>query len=452
RALRADLSVEYEQKLNTFKPGFPYMQELRNRIAALDTEIENERVKITTSLEAEYRAAVAREESLQARMEELKVELQGLRNRSIEYNILSREVDTNRSQYEALLQRLKEVNIVSGVGSSQVSIVDRAQPPRGPFQPNHRKAMLQAVLLSLIGAVGAALALEFIDDTIKTPEHVKSKLGLASIGVVPKTNRKDPIAELMEDSRSPISEAFSSARTALQFATSSGAPKTTLITGIRPSEGKTSTTVALGISFAAVGKRVLIIDADMRKPSFVADAGASAGLSGLLTRRIEVTDQIVAGAVRNLYLLPSGVVPPNPAELLATPRLNYILESATKHFDIVLVDSPPILSFADSPLLSSICESTLLVLQSGAIRRPTAKRAINRLLSAQANIVGVVLTKFNARNAGYGYGYGYGRYGRYALQYNERSVSAAAHARRKVKIFQSANDEHEHPSGGSAVG
>src|SRR5262249_27941482 len=154
-----------------------------------------------------------------------------------------------------------------------------------------------------------------------TPDDVKSKLGLPVMGVVPRIKGRDTVADQLKDPRSTVSEAFSSARTALQFATPNGTPRTILITGVKPSEGKTSTVLALAVAFAGSGKRVLIIDADMRRPSFSAPMDASGGLSGYLTRDVRLRDEVVPGSAPNLYLLPSGVVPPNPAELLASQRL-----------------------------------------------------------------------------------------------------------------------------------
>lgn len=435
RQRRSELQAEYAEKLGTFKPEYPDMVRLQTRIDGLDAEIELERASILSALEGDYRAARAREESLRERVNELAETLQDERDRRIQYTILQREVDTNRSQYDALLQRMKEVSIASGIGSSQVSVVDEALPPSFPFEPSIPRTMIQALLLSLAAGVGLAFALNYIDDTIKTPEDLRNKLGLPVIGIIPKMAKKaQHVTDALGDPKSGVSEAYLSARTALDFSTSHGAPKSLLLTSTKPSEGKTSSTIALATAYARNGKQVLIIDADMRKPSFVIDKGQSIGLSGLLTNEVRLFEEVVRSNTPGLFLLPSGVVPPNPAELLSGPRLRAVIEEAEQHFDLVIVDSPPVLSFADAPVLGTVCEGALIVIESGSIRRPSVERTVNRLLESRTNLLGAILMKFDAKKAGYDYGYYYTAYGGAATAYVEDKSSKSSASRRKIRI------------------
>jgi hypothetical protein len=202
------------------------MKQLKARIEALDVEIASERVQFVKALEGEYKSALAAEAALQRRMSELREEVQNLRDRSIDYNILNREADTLRTQYDALLARYKDVAIAAGIGASQVLVVDRAEVPGAPFEPNIRSELLRAFALSFGLAIGAALLLEFIDDTIKTPEDVRSKLGLSILGVVPALKGKPDVSALLRDPMSALSEAFSSVRIALQVSTAQGVDKT----------------------------------------------------------------------------------------------------------------------------------------------------------------------------------------------------------------------------------
>ena len=440
RTKRSELFSEYQEKLAKFQPEWPDMKQLKARIEALDGEIESERTKFIGALEAEYKSAVAAEAALRGRMGELRTDVQNLRDRSVDYNILNREADTLRSQYDALLARYKDVAIAAGVGASQVLIVDRAEVPGQPFEPNMRSQLIWAFALSLVLAIGVALLLEFLDDTIKTPEDVRSKLGLSILGVVPALKGKPDVAALLRDPMSALSEAFSSARIALQVSTSKGAPKSLLVTGIKPGEGKTTSSLALAVAFANTGARVLIVDADLRRPSFTAPTKTSAGLVGYINQKVSLRDHVVQGVIDNVFLLPSGGIPPNPAELLSSPRLRQLLEEANGQFDIVIFDAPPILNFADAPSIASVCDGTVVVLQAGNVRRPAALRAIDRLSDARANILGVVLTKFDVRRADYSYEYSYGDSRKTGGWDWYGTLSNEAKRRRRVEVFNSSED------------
>ncbi|RFB04490.1 GumC family protein [Parvularcula marina] len=440
KATRSELVAEYQERLGEFKPDYPSMVQLKARIDSVEEEIAAERQTILVGLQGEFRAARATEVSLRVRVDELKAILQDARNRRIQYDIIRREVDTNRSQYEALLQRLKEVGIAGSVGSSQVSIVDMAQAPSVPFKPNLSRSLASAFALSLFFGVGLSYALAYIDDTIKTPEDLRNKLGLPPIGVIPKAEEgAGNIIKALDDPRSGISEGFFSARTALQFASPAGTPRSLLVTSTRPGEGKSSTSVSLATVIAKTGKRVLIIDADMRKPSFQTDGTESIGLSGLLTRDEMLRDHVVF-AKPNLALLPSGMIPPNPAEILSSPRLADVIRQAEEMFDVVVVDSPPILSFTDAPTLGAACEAAVVVIQAGQIRRPAAQRTVSRLLESRSNVIGGILTKFDVRKAGYDYGYYHYAYGKSAYAYGNERMTDSSREKRKINLFHDDDD------------
>lgn len=419
---RAQLEAQYQQKLALFKPDFPEMVQLRNQIDSLDKEISRQRSTVagstSGSLQAEYQAALARERELQAKVNEGKAGLMALRERSIQYTILQREVDTNRSLYDALLQRFKEVGVAGGVGANVVSVVDRAQVPGGPFKPNLPLNIMIGLCIGLLLGLGTAFSIEWIDDTIKTPDDLGTKLGLASLGVIPGVGKGLAVREQLEDPRSQVSEAYQSVRTALQFSTDHGVPRSLLVTSTRASEGKSSTALALAQTLASLGASVLLIDADLRKPTFRGPSSTSQGLSSLLAGSDKVAECVHPTQMERLFLLPSGPIPPNPAELLASGRFKEILEEALQRFDHIIIDSPPVLGLADAPMLASSTEGTLMVIEAGAIRRAAALNAVNRLRASDARLMGAILTKFNALKVGYGYGYGYG-YGDDIYAYRE---------------------------------
>jgi capsular exopolysaccharide synthesis family protein len=305
-------------------------------------------------------------------------------------------------------------------------VVDRAEPPGGAYKPNLMLNLLVGLVLGLVAGIGAALALEFLNDTIKTPDDVREKLRLASLGVVPKKKGADSVSEELKDQTSPVSEAYFSLRTSLQFTTDTGAPKSLLITSTRAAEGKSSTTLALSQNFARLGNRVLLIDGDLRKPAFVTGLDPNEGLSKLLTNTDALSAHVLKTQFEGLSLLPCGPLPPNPAELLASPRLKAIIAEAVANYDMVIVDGPPILGLADAPLLAAVCRGTLLVVESGKTRTRAAIDAVNRLKAAGGNIVGAVLTKFRHQSHGYGYGYGYEPYRYGGISSREREIKLIA--------------------------
>ena len=414
RQAKAALEAEYQEKRTLMKPDHPDMLSLRSRISELDRQMQIETAQVvggrSNSLLAEYQAAAAAERALQARVAGLKGSVLNLRGRSIQYTILQREVDTNRALYDALLQRYKEIGVAGGIGTNLISIVDRGEVPGGPYSPNLLLNLLIGLGVGLAAGVGIAIALEFINDTVKTREDVRSKLGRACLGAVPKRRGKGSFVEDLKDPTSAVSEAYSAVLGSLRFTTSSGAPKTLLISSTQPNEGKSSTALALAQNFARLGSSVLLVDGDMRKPTFKA-ASNKQGLTPLLTTDASVREHVVMTQYENLWLLPCGPVPPSPADLLASGRFRAILGEAAQSFDIVIVDGPPVLGLADSPSLAGSCEGTLLVVEAGRTRTPAIKAAMTRLEDAGGHIVGVVLTKAVERAGRFGYGYEPYRYG-----------------------------------------
>jgi len=411
---RATLEADYQQKLIFLKADHPQMQSLRAQISALDKQISRQAAQMSqgrnNTLLAEYRGALAAERALQARVGQLKASVLDLRGRSIQYNILQREVDTNRSLYDALLQRYKQIGVAGAVGLAPISIVDRADPPATPFKPNLLIDLLGGLAVGLLAGLSGAVALELVNDTIKTREDVREKLGLACLGSVPKTAARESFVDDLRNPSSIVSEAYSAVVAALRFSTDEGAPRTFLITSTRAGEGKSSTALAIAQNFARRGNRVLLIDSDLRKPAFKA-ADEARGLSKLLTSDDPIADHITATPYDNLSLLPSGPLPPNPADLLSTGRIRKIAAEAANAFDIVIVDGPPTLGLADAPLLAAAVGNILFVIESGKTRTRAAVEALNRLEATRAQVLGVTLTKAAASGGPYGYKrYGYGEY------------------------------------------
>jgi capsular exopolysaccharide synthesis family protein len=416
----AKLQADYQQKRQFMKPEHPEMLSLQSQIQELQRQINAQTSQASSGringLLADYRAALSAERALQARVGQLKGDVLNLRGRSIQYTILQREVDTNRALYDALLQRYKQIGVAGGVGTAPVSIVDRAQVPTFPFKPNLFMNLLVGLGLGLAAGTAAAVGLEFVNDTVKTRDDVRRKLALACLGTVPKTSAKDSFVEDLKNPTSMISEAYSAIVAALRFSTDEGTPKVLLVTSTRSAEGKSSSALAIAQNFARRNRRVLLVDSDLRKPAFKA-ANDRVGLSRLLTTDDQLQQHVVETQHQNLWLLPSGPLPPNPADLLSTGRIRKILNEAKEAFDFVIIDGPPTLGLADAPLLASACGSALFVVESGKTRTRAAIEALNRLEATGARIVGAALTKSEESSGGYGrygygYGYGYGASGR----------------------------------------
>jgi succinoglycan biosynthesis transport protein ExoP len=410
REKKAGLDADYKDRLSVFKPAFPEMKKLKAQIDEVESQIATEVALIKDSVKAQYDNALGEERSLAAHVEELKREVTDFRNRNIQYNILQREVDTNRSLYDGLLQRYKEIGVAGGVGANNISIVDKAERPHSPYTPKLSRNLAIALFLGLMIGGLAAVGREQFDDTFKSPEDVEEYLGLPLLGIIPlATESTDPRA-ITDDPRSPVAEAYRSLRTALQFSTPNGVPRTLLVTSSRPSEGKSTTAIVLARTFAELGLNVLLIDSDLRKPALhtYLDVDPSRGLTNYLAGAASPPELFQSTDQPGLTVLTAGPLAPNPAELLAGPRMLSLLTIAAERYDLVVVDGPPVVGLADAPLLSSIALGTLVVVDSGATRRTIVRTAVKRLMFARAQIVGVVVNKLNTRRAGYGYGYGYG--------------------------------------------
>jgi capsular exopolysaccharide synthesis family protein len=413
RGQRNTLVTAYQEKLETFKPSYPEMIQLRNKIAEVDRQLAAEVKTIKSALKASYESSRTQEDDMRQRIEALSADVVDLQRRSIEYNILKREVDTNRSLYDGLLQRYKEVDIAGGVEANNVFVVDKAMLPGSPSSPRMSRALVVAFTIGLGLGLAVAYVLERFDDRIRSAEDIERVSGLATLGIVPRVIDGQTLEAELTDVCSGLCEAYRSLCTALQFSTEDGLPKSLVVTSSGPGEGKSTTAWAIARHFAGLGLRVLLVDGDMRNPSLHVKLGLpnSKGLSNYLTGACAPPELLLKTELPNLAFMASGPLPPNAADLLGSSRLYSFLSVGLEVFDLIVVDSPPVLGLADTPLLASAVAATVFVAGAGEARVQPVFGALKRLQFARSSIIGTVVTKFEAKGAGYGYDYGYG-YGR----------------------------------------
>ncbi len=409
RQQRAELASNYAKMMAQFAPDYPPAKALQNQIAQLDQAIGREERRVGGSLRETYDASVARENALQRRVNDMKTDVLDLRRRSIQYNIYQRDADTNRQLYDALLQRYKEIGIAGGVGTNNISVVDSPEVPASPSSPKLAINLLIALISGLAIGVGAAWVMEQIDQGIADPDEIKSELHLPLLGTIPKILTGAPLS-LLDDRKSMISEAYTSIQTNLSFSTDHGLPRSIAITSTRPAEGKSTSAFALALSMARLSRRVLLVDGDMRSPSVHHLLGIENrnGLSNFLAGDEDWQSLVRPSGHENLSIMTSGPLPPSAPDLLIGNRFEHLLAELLDQFDNIVIDSPPVMGLADAPLIGTKVEGMVYVVESHSTQKGMVLVALSRLRATKTALVGVILTKFDAKRAHYGYDYNYG--------------------------------------------
>jgi capsular exopolysaccharide synthesis family protein len=355
---------------------------------------------------------------------------------------LSRSVQINEELYQVLLKKLQEMNVAGDALAYNVRVIEPARVPHRPVRPNKRLNTIIGFVMGSVMGVGLAFFREYLDTTIKTVEELKNNFGLTALGLIPTigqhkpksfttvlwerllnknkgdvTISKDEVKDEMlfkvhrlasaEQLKAPVAEAYRTLRTNLQFSQLDRPIKTILITSSIRGEGKTTTSVNLGIILAQTGKKILIVDTDLRRPRIhrAFNTGRDVGLTNLLMGESTLDDVVIPADVPNLWILPSGPLPPNPAELVATERMRSLINYMSSKYDIVLFDSPPLVAVTDAALLATEVDGLLLVVEAGALPRELLKQGLDRLNNVKANILGTILNNVNLQKGSYYYYY-----------------------------------------------
>ncbi len=401
-----------EQKTEELSKKFgrkhPAMIKAEEELRGLQKKKDQEIRRVIASIKNEYELARSNETTLNKALANTKAEALNLNEKFIQYGVLTREVETNRQLYDALIKKLKEQSVTGQVQTVNVWVVEKAEKPVSPIKPRKSLDILLGIIVGLFGGIGLAFFFEYLDNTIKSAEDAETRIGLPVLGTIPLLESKDENIEeiILKGPQSVYSESYKTVRTAILLSSASQPPRNILITSMAPEEGKTVTSINLAITIARSGYSVLLIDSDLRKPRIHTVFGLN-NLSGLSTYLAGATPDIATvfkNPMINLTIIPSGPVPPNPSELLGSDRMNELLKILNEKFDLVIWDSPPLMTVTDSLILSRILDGTIIVTKAGKTTYDIVGRGLkllqgNRESLVDSHILGLVINAFNVKNA-----------------------------------------------------
>jgi capsular exopolysaccharide synthesis family protein len=402
-------------------------------LVAAKTEATNAKDKLVAarrtvveSIRQDYQAAVISERQALGALEAVKAESAGLDLKAVDYNKLDRDATGIRNVYNSLLTQQKELSVVANSRQNNVSLIERAQVPGVPIAPQPRKEWISAILMGLVVAVGLAFGIEYLDDTIKTPDDITRRLRIPLLGLVPAI-RGERVPLLSEPVPHDFGEAFRSLRTSLVFTSAGEHTRIVAVTSSQPLEGKTTTAANLALALALGGSRVLVIDGDMRRPGLHKSLGVenNVGLSHLLQGQARVRDAVQRTAEPNLLMIPAGRTPPNPSELLGSERMeNFLANLERGPFDWVIIDTPPVLAVTDAVILAPKISGVVFVVGSEMTRIVHAERALESIRTSRPRAISAVLNRVDFDRNKYYYSRYYGY--QYKSYYGQQPTQGAA--------------------------
>jgi succinoglycan biosynthesis transport protein ExoP len=445
RAKQADVKIQVAELSTQFGPSYPKVAQLNGQLKEIEAQILGETKKVAGKIRGQYMAALQRENMLHDALEKQKQEANKLNESAIQYSILKRDLESYRQLYEGLMQKMKEAGVSAGLKSNNFRIVDVARVPTSPVEPNIPRNLAFALILGLTSGVGVAFLLEGLDSTVRTTEQAQMISGFAPLGMIPLgsrtardgTNSKrlviassKEVVELVTQVRpqSQMAESYRALRTSLLLSNLGAPPKVIMITSALPQEGKTTTSINCAVVLAQKGIRVLLIDADLRRPSIhkTLGMGPRSGLSNVLTGSATLQQAITRSPLLpNLWVLPAGTPPPNPAELLASTNMRDVLEELRGQYDHIVLDTPPALSVTDAVVLSQRADAVVLVIRSGQTTKQALRRSRDILMQVNAKVSGVLLNAVDLSSPDYYYYYEYhGKYSGYYRDDEDRNEKA----------------------------
>ena len=399
-----DLQRQEAQLADKYGDRHPEMVKIRTAVQNAQAKLDSEINKVVESVKAEYQAALSQENSLMGALNTQKSEALGLNRKGIEYSVLSRDAESNKQVYEALMQRTKETGISGELKTSNIRVVDAAEVPSAPVLPQRQHDLMLAVISGSVLALGLVFLFEYLDNRIKSPQELRSHLGLPFLGMLPAIDSAGPT--LLHNGVPPaFAEAIRAVRTNVLFSSADEGVRMIVVTSAGPGEGKSMFSSNLSVSLAQAGQRVLHIDADMRRPRVheIFELPQEPGLSNLLVGDCKPSEAVKITDVKNLCVLPAGMIPPNPAELIGSKRCSEYFATLSEHFDWVIIDSPPVLAVADASILANQATGVLFVVGADQTSRQTAKAAVDQLHAVQAHVIGAVLNRADVERNPYYY-------------------------------------------------
>lgn len=422
QALRSQIlkaEQNFEEMSKKYGGKHPAMIKASEELNVLQQKRAQEIKRVVNSIKNEYDLAKSNEGSLRSMLTTTKAEALDVNEKFIQYGVLSRAVDTNRQLYDALIKRIKEQSVTEEIQTVSVWVVEKAETPASPVKPRKALNIMLGLIIGLFGGIGLAFFFEYLDNTIKSPEDAEARLGLPVLGVVPLVESKGEALEelILKEPQSVFAESYKTLRTAILLSYADSPPKNLLITSMGPEEGKTITSVNLAVTVARSGYSVLLIDSDLRKPRVhnVFRLNNLSGLSTYLAGSSPDIDTIFKRPMTNLSILPSGPVPPNPSELLGSNRMKGLIEMLNSRFDIIIWDSPPLMSVTDARILSKILDGTIIIARAGKTTYDIVARGLKSLQGRpdsdlESRIIGIVINGFDIKKSDHYYYQYYNNY------------------------------------------
>ncbi len=394
-----ELSKKYGKK-------HPAMMKAEEELKGLQQKRDQEMNRVISSIKNEYELAKSNEASLRNMMSSTKAEAINLNEKFIQYGVLTRDVETNKQLYDALIKKMKEQSVTEEIRTVNVWVVEKAEKPTSPVKPRKSLNILLGIIVGLFGGIGLAFFIDYLDNTIKSPDEVEARLGVPLLGVVPLLESKEETIEeiILKEPQSIYAESYKTIRTAILLSSASKPPQNIHITSTGPSEGKTVTSVNLATTIARSGYSVLLVDSDLRRPRIhsIFRLNNLSGLSTYLAGATSDIETVFKRPLTNLSVIPSGPVPPNPSELLSSQRMYELMGVLNEKFDVIVWDSPPLMTVTDSLILSKILDGTILVIKAGKTTYEMVGRGLKvlqgrRESDSESRLLGVLLNGFDMK-------------------------------------------------------